>query len=109
MPRPSKTEQERGFLRAFWDEVREIEADFSGVVYVREQAQPRPGVLHIEIEFVQVVGEEGNLLNTCKYTYLYPNSMLHTYAASKWLAARALRQMVEEAVAALPKAKRKKG
>jgi len=106
VPRPSKTEQEVGFIRAFWDEVREMEADYNGYVHVTEIASKRPGVLDITLTFEQVVGEDNNLLDTCRYKYLYPNSMLHTYGASKWIAARALRQLVEDVAAARPKAKK---
>jgi len=108
MPRPSRTEQEVGFLRSFWDEAREIEADFNGTVTVTETTARRPGVLEIEVKFVQLVGDEENLLDTCRYVYQYPNSMLHTYSASKWLAARALRQLVEDSAAARPKGRKKR-
>lgn len=95
-------------LRSFWDEIGVIEADYNGKVSVAEYRSKRPGVMDIVVSFVQTVGEEDNLLDTCTVKYSYPNSMLHTYAASKWLAARSLHQVVADAHAARPKAKKKR-
>lgn len=98
MPRVTKTEQELGFLRSFWDEVRELEADFNGSVTVYETASPRPGVLSVRLVFTQIVGKKENPLPTCSYTYSFPSAANTTYAASKWVATRALRQVVEDSI-----------
>lgn len=98
MPRPTKTEQETGYLRSFWDEVRELEADFNGSVTVYETASKRPGILSVRLVFTQAVGRKDNPLSTCAYTYTFPSAANQTYAASKWVAARALRQAVEDSI-----------
>jgi hypothetical protein len=107
MPKPTKTEQERGFIRSFWDELREIEADFMGIAQVFEYTSKRPGVLEIALAFDKEIGPDDEPMGRQMYKYEFPNSSNQTYAASKWIAARALRQMVEEAVSKRPVRKKK--
>ena len=98
MPRVTKQEQEVGFLRSFWDEVREMEADFNGSVVVYETASKRPGILSLRLVFTQAVGKKDNPLSACSYSYTFPSAANQTYAGSKWVAARALRQVVEDSL-----------
>ncbi len=96
MPRPSKRDQEAGFIRSYWDEIREMEADFTGSITVYEEPSKRPGVFQIRLVFTELVADADNPLSSCSYSYTFPSALDQTYAASKWVAARALRQVVED-------------
>jgi len=109
MPRKTKTDEEVGYLRAFWDEVREMEADFNGAVSIQELPSKRPGVLEIHLSFTQAVGTLDNPLSQAKYKYTFPTALNQTYAASKWVAARALRQVVADMDEDLKRPRRKRG
>lgn len=109
MPKKPWTDQEVGFMRSFWDEVMELQDDFNGKVLVHEKMSRRPGVLEIRLEFYVDDGLDQALLSACAYQYTFPSSANSTYAASKWIAARALRQTVEDAAASLEKPRQRKG
>lgn len=109
MPRPSKQDQELGFIRSYWDEIREMEADYTGSVTVYEEPSRRPGVLEIRMVFTEAIGHQDNPLSSCTYKYTFPSAANQTYAASKWVGARALRQVVEDYIRSLPQRRKKKG
>lgn len=109
MPSKTKTEQEQGFLRSFWDEIKEMEADFDGVVTVTETASKRPGVLEIHLSFTQNEGPLDSPVSQAKVKYTFPSALNQTYAASKWMAARSLCQVVQDMVKDLERPKKKRG
>lgn len=97
MPRPSKTEQEMGYLRDFWNEVRQAEAEYSGVFEMHVIPVARPGVMQYRMTFTPLMGLLPNGLTVQALTFLYPNAEQSTYAGFMWRKAITLTRMVEEA------------
>lgn len=96
MARPSKTEQEMGYLRDWWNELRVIEAEYHGVVTIYSGASPRPGVMHHRMVFTPILGGMENGLGTVALEFLYPNVEQSTYAGFMWRKAITLARMIEE-------------
>jgi len=108
MPKRSNRDQETGFIRSYWDEIMEMEADLNGAVTIAETASKRPGVLDITLSFVQAVGTVDAPISQCKYKYTFPSAREQTYAASKWVAARALREVAQAMVEDLERTAKKR-
>jgi hypothetical protein len=97
MARKSKTEQEQGYLRSYWDEIREMEHDFVGVVTCSTEATPRPGVLRIRLSFTPFAGDQYNSLGVSTVVLEFPNAQQGTLASTMWAASLKLLQLVEMA------------
>ncbi len=95
MPRKTKQEQEQAYLRNFWDEIREMEADYGGVVQVSMDATNRPGVFVLRISFTPFLGTEDNPIGSCFYKRDFPDSYNTSLAGAYWSAALRLLQLVE--------------
>jgi len=97
MPRPSKTEQEMGYLRDFWNEVRQTEAEYHGMFEMHVVPTARPGVMQYRMTFTPLLNGEKNGLGVVALTFGYPNVEQSTYAGFMWRKAITLSRMVEEA------------
>jgi hypothetical protein len=97
MARPSKTEQEMGYLRDWWTEVRTMEADYHGQVSMFVSATQRPGVMQYRMVFTPLMGDLENGLGVQAIDFVYPNVELSSYAGFMWRKAISLSRMVEQA------------
>lgn len=96
MPRPSKTEQETWYLRDFWNEVRQTEAEYHGMFEMHVVPTARPGVMQYRMTFTPLLNGEKNGLGVVALTFGYPNVEQSTYAGFMWRKAIALSRMVLE-------------
>ena len=95
MARKSKSEQEQGYLRNYWDELREMEADYRGVALCSVEASPRPGVLRFRMSFTPMLGSAENGVGASMYQFEYPNAQNGTLAAALWAGSLKLLALVE--------------
>jgi hypothetical protein len=105
MARPSKTEQEIGYLKDWWMEVRSLEAEHNGQVSMFVTASPRPGVMRYRMVFTPLMGDLENGLGVVALDFLLPNVEQSSYAGSLWRKAISLSRMVQEQADTHPKAK----
>lgn len=96
MGRPSKTAQEEGYVRSFWEEVRSIEADFQGVAMVTLVPSRRTGVVVVRIAFTPFFDTADNPLGSHALQIEYPNGSTQTLAGALWSAAMKLYATVSE-------------
>lgn len=97
MARPSKTQQELGYIRDWWNEVRTIEAEYKGQVTLTIQAMPRPGVFGMELRFTPILEDQMNPLGAHTLLFYYPNVEQSTLAGFLWRKVMSLGRMVEGA------------
>lgn len=97
MPRPSKLDQEMGYIRDLWNEIRTIEAVHHGMVSLHVGTLPRPGMLTMRLTFTPLMDTEENYLGVQALDFLYPNAEQSTMAGFLWRKAISLGRMVEEA------------
>jgi|SRR5215207_661490 len=93
MPRPSKTAQEEGFIRSFWEELRTMEADHHGTGTVNIYPSKRPGVLTIRMVFTPTLAGEEHHLGTQAVQYDFPGPYNQSFAGSLWLFAGKLHDL----------------
>lgn len=108
MPRPTKTDQEMGYLRDFWNEVRTMEAEYAGMFSMQVRPAARPGVMVYRMLFTPLMEGLENGLGTTALEFSYPNVEQSTYAGFMWRKAIALSRQVEEGLPKL-RPQRKKG
>jgi len=104
MARRSKTEQEQGYVRNYWDEVREMEADYRGVVLCAVECGPRPGVLRFRLSFTPLLLGEDNHMGSVMYQFEFPNAGVQSFAGAFWAASLKLLALVEQSTAEHPSA-----
>lgn len=97
MARPSKTDTEKGFVEAFWKEVKILEADFTGLTTIAVYPSSRPGVLYFRISFTPLLGEDENPLGSAAVQVEFPNATTQTMAGALWSAAMKLHRLVSDA------------
>jgi hypothetical protein len=97
MARPSKTDQEQGYFKDMWTELRTIESIGRGTVTVLFNATGRPGVCEVQLIFTPLFGSEQNHLGMQVLKATYPNAEQSTLAGWLWRKAIALGRMVEQA------------
>jgi hypothetical protein len=109
MARPSKTEQEYGYLRSAWDEIRGMQADYQGVVSIYANATGRPGVFTIRLVFTPLVEDAENYLGANAVQYEYPNGTTQTMASALWAQAMKLTECVSASYQALKPRRNRRG
>lgn len=97
MSRPKITDQERGYLKSYWDELGVMEADYTGVVTLYVTRSRRPGVMEYRMTFTSLVGGDENTLHTAAYKFDFPNSSNVSLAGQLWAGARILHDLVTDA------------
>jgi len=96
MARPSKTDQERGYLDMFWREIRVMEADYAGGFTVFTYPTIRPGVFNFRFVFTPHEGEGPGYMGQQAVNFDYPTAATQTMAASLWTHAMKLHSLVAE-------------
>lgn len=96
MARPTRTAQEQGYLRSFWDEAREMEADYRGLVEVHCSPTARPGIIQIRMIFTPNLSGKPNGLGSHAVTVQYPNASEQTLAGCLWATCLSLLALVEQ-------------
>lgn len=96
MPRPTKTDQEMGYIKDWWTELRTIEAVHHGIVTTNLYPISRPGVFQIQMTFTPLMGDIENGMGISSLTFSYPNVEQSTFAGFMWRKAIALGRMVLE-------------
>lgn len=96
MSRPSKTDQEMGYIRDFWNEVRTQEAQHHGIFSTHIYPIARPGVFQIQLSFTPLRGDLENGMGVSSIVCTYPNAEQSTLAGFLWRKAISLGRMVEE-------------
>ena len=96
MARPSKTDQEQGYFKDFWTELRTIESVGRGTVTVWFNATGRPGVCEVQLIFTPLFGGAENKLGMQVLRATYPNAEQSTLAGWLWRKAIALGRMIDE-------------
>lgn len=96
MSRPSKTEQEQGFFRDCWTEMRSIEAEYHGVISIYVSTLARPGTFGFRMIFTPLMGDTDEGIGVHALEFIYPNVEQTTFAAFLWRKAIALARMVRE-------------
>lgn len=95
MARKNKTQQEVSYLRNYWDEVGEMEADYKGVVLMSIERSPRPGVVKIRLSFTPLLGNVENGMGSSMYQAEFPDAYNTTFAGALWSASLKLLALVE--------------
>ena len=98
MARPSKTDQELGYLKDFWEEVRTMEADYRGSWSMEVWPSNRPGVMLYRMIFIPHMGGLENLLGKQALEFTYPNVEQSTMSGFLWRKAIALGRQVKGAL-----------
>jgi len=102
MARPSKTEQEIGYLRSAWDELRTLQANYQGVVSIYANTTGRPGVFTLRFVFTPLLESAENYLGANAVQFEYPSAHAsQTLAAALWAQAQQLARVVDDAFYAL--------
>lgn len=96
MARPTKTDQERGYMRSFWQELKTLEADYVGITTVSAYGSPRPGVFIFRVSFTPILTTAENPLGAAAVQIEYPNGSTQTLAGALWSASMKLTTMVYE-------------
>lgn len=96
MARPSKLDQEMGYIRDLWNEIRTIEAVHHGMVSTSVSPIKRPGIFVFHMSFTPLMGGLENEMEVCSLTFTYPNEEQSTLAGFLWRKAISLGRMVEE-------------
>ena len=82
MGRPTRHDQETGFMRSFWDAIRTMEADYHGTCDLRFSAMPRPGVVTIRLSFVPFLEGEKNFIGSAAVQVEFPSAADRTLAGT---------------------------
>lgn len=95
MARPSKTDQELGWLEDAWKIFRSLEASYQGVISIYANPMGRPGVFTFRFVFTPLVETSENYLGSCAVQFLYPNADSKTLAATFYNQAHKLAEVAE--------------
>ena len=90
MPRRSKDDQDRGFMRSFWDEVRELETDHGASVTLFVHPSKRPGVFVYRMVAVPIEGPEAETKGVNAVQFEYPTALRQSLPAALWAYAQKL-------------------
>lgn len=96
MARPSKLDQEMGYIRDLWNELKTIEAVHHGMVSMTVSPLKRPGVLFFHMSFTPMDAQFHGGEGICSLSFQYPNAEQSTLAGFLWRKAISLGRMVEE-------------
>jgi hypothetical protein len=97
MARPSKTDQEIGYLKDFWEEVRTMEADYHGQWSMEVWPSSRPGVMIYRMIFTPLMVAVEYGLGKQTLGFVYPNEEQSTYSGFIWRKAISLSRQVKAA------------
>jgi len=102
MPRPNKMEQEFGYLRSAWDELRTLQADYQGVISIYASTTGRPGVFTFRLVFAPLFETAENYLGANAIQFEYPSAhSSQTLASALWAQSQQLTRVVADAYSAI--------
>lgn len=96
MGRKTKTDQERGYARSAWDEIRDIEDEFKASVFITLQPEHRAGVWKIRLSCSQVLVKYGTQPIDSAISVIWPNAYDQMFMGALWDTVIKLRAIVEE-------------
>lgn len=96
MPRPSKTEQELGYLRSFWNEVRTLQVDYAAAVGLYAYPTDKPGIWSYRLVFTPLLDNAENLVGSAAVQFQFPNSAAMSLAGCLWNNSMKLTELVAE-------------
>lgn len=97
MPRKPKEEQEAGYMRSLWDELRYLQVDHTGTVAVTCDPSERPGVFYFRFVFRPANKEDMELWGTQAIQIEFPNGSRQMLSAALWTALMKLTDAVVDA------------
>lgn len=74
MPRRTNQEQERGYLRSFWDQVRVLQADHAAAISLFAYPTDRPGVWNWRLVFTPIVENAENPVGSAAVQFVFPTA-----------------------------------
>lgn len=97
MPRRTKTEQELGYMRSFWDECRMMQADYISSVGLFAYPTSKPGVWSFRLVFTPLENDAANHFGSSAVQFEYPNSTIQSLAGALWTWSMKLHSQVTDA------------
>jgi len=109
MPRKSKTDQERGYARSAWDEIRDLEDEFKATIFITLTPEHRAGVFKIRLSCAQVIAQYGQKPVDAAVAVIWPNAHDQAFTGALWDTVIKLRAIVEEQAGLIALAPQKEG
>lgn len=109
MPRKSKTDQDAGYMRSFWDEVQEAEMDYGAIIQLLVHPSKRPGVFIFRMVAAATARNPDEDWGTCAVQFEYPNANNQSLPGALWTYAEKVHNMVHEASTVHASRARKRG
>lgn len=97
MARPSKTDQEIGFIRDAWTELRTLEAEYHTVISCYVTPQARPGCFRFRLVCVPLMDDAPSGLGTQAVEWTFPSASDTSLAGELWRQSIKLSRQVYEA------------
>jgi len=92
--RKSKTDQEIGYIRMFWEECRAIEADYFGAVSLGGDPQNRTGIIRFKLTFTPIGEGRAGVKGSHSVAVEFPGASIQTLAGTLWSASMKLHDLV---------------
>lgn len=96
MPRVTKTDQELGYVRSFWNEIQTIQAIYGVAFEMSCFLSPRPGVLVFRLTTTSLLDASGESMGKNSIQFEFPSPYKTTLAGALWAHAMKLSDLVEE-------------
>jgi len=96
MPRKSKTQQESGFMRSFWDECVTLQEEYVASVGLYAYPTKRPGVWRFKLVFTPMMNDLENVLGDHSLSFDYPAAENRTLSGALWDSSMKLVDMIDE-------------
>lgn len=96
MPRVSKTDQELGYVRSFWNEVKTFQAIYGTAFEATASLSERPGVLVFRLTATSLLDGHGEGMGKNTVQFEFPTANKQTLAAALWVYAMKLSDLIEE-------------
>jgi hypothetical protein len=96
MPRRSKTDVELGFLRSFWDVLKELEVEYGVQVTTTIYPTMRPGVCVYRLQGGQSPRIAGGVQGPHSIQFEFPNAVQMSLSCAMWGYANKLSDMYAE-------------
>ena len=97
MARKTKTEQELGYLRSFWEECRTLQADYAAAIGLYAYPTDRPGVWSYRLVFTPLLESAENSVGSAAVQFQFPGPQVASFAGTLWNQSMKLTDIVVEA------------
>lgn len=98
MPRKSKTAEEEGLIRTFWDEAVMMETEVRRLVLVTIIPTARKGVISVQVSATAIESDSDGVIRSDKISQIFPNATSVSFAGFLWSMAQRLREQIENDV-----------